>query len=183
VGSPSLVPIKTCRHKKHYLRPQNEYNDFPRGLGIEWMSRSTSGDRSSSLRDAGATDGAPHNARNTISVSVRLRRNRKSHNKGCHDRTFGMRRQYCVPVMVAGRRSVRQLHHASLSCVHGVERPSRMRMIIFSSEILPSRASAVRVRYFCNDKTLVYKRTIVLKKFTGFLDISQEDSTLLGSTR
>jgi hypothetical protein len=74
---------------------------------------------------------------------------------------------------VAGRGSVRQLHHAILHCVHSAERPSGMRKIIFSSGILSARSSEVRARYFCNGKTLVYKRTIVLKKFSGFLDISQ----------
>jgi hypothetical protein len=85
--------------------------------------------------------------------------------------------------MVAGLGSVRQLHHASLPCVHSAERPSRMRKIIVSSEMLPSGVPAVRARYFCNGKTLVYKRTIVLKKISCFLDISQEDSTFLKKTR
>jgi hypothetical protein len=97
-----------------------------------------------------------------------LRRDRKSQSKGCPDRTF-----LNEPALVAGCGSVRQLHHASLHCVHSAERPSGTRKIIFSSGILSSRSSAVRARYFCNGKTLVYKRTIVLKKFSGFLDISQ----------
>jgi hypothetical protein len=98
-----------------------------------------------------------------------LRRDRKIESKGCPDRTF-----LNEPSMVAGRGSVRQLHHASLHCVHSAERPSGMRKINFSSSgILSSQSSAARARYFCNGKTVVFKRTIVLKKFSGFLDISQ----------
>jgi hypothetical protein len=41
----------------------------------------------------------------------------------------------------------RQLHHASVHCVHSAERPSGMRKIMFSSGILSSRSSAVRARY------------------------------------
>jgi hypothetical protein len=59
-----------------------------------------------------------------------LRRGRKIESKGCPDRKF-----LNEPVMVAGRGSLRQLHHASLHCVHGTERPSDMRKIIFSSGI------------------------------------------------
>jgi hypothetical protein len=79
-----------------------------------------------------------------------LRRARKSLSQGCADRTV-----LNDPVMVAGRGSVRQLHHASLHCVHSADRPSGMRKIAFSSVNLSSRASAVRVRYFGNGKTLV----------------------------
>jgi hypothetical protein len=107
-----------------------------------------------------------------------LRRDRKSQSKGCSDCTF-----LNEPVMVAGRGSVQHLHHVSLHCVHNTERPSEMRKIIFSSGLFSSQSSAVRARYFCNGKTLVYKRTIVSKKFSGFLDISQHDSILLGSSR
>jgi hypothetical protein len=74
--------------------------------------------------------------------------------------------------MVAGRPSVRQLHHASLHCVHSAERPSRMRKIMFSFGIVSWRPSAVLAGFFCNGKTLVYQRTTVLKKFSGFIDIS-----------
>jgi hypothetical protein len=54
---------------------------------------------------------------------------------------------------------------------------------IYSSGILESRSSAVRARSFCNGKTLVHKRTIVLKKFSGFLDSYQYDSTLVRPSR
>jgi hypothetical protein len=107
-----------------------------------------------------------------------LRRDRKSQKKGCPDRTF-LNEQ----VMVGGRGSVRQLHHASLHWVHSTERPSDMRKSIFSSGLFSSRSSAVRAGYVCNGKTLVYQRTIVLKKLSGFLEISQYDSILLGSSR
>jgi hypothetical protein len=36
---------------------------------------------------------------------------------------------------------------------------------------------------FCSDKTLGHKRTVVLKKFSGFLDSSQYDSTLVVHSR
>jgi hypothetical protein len=54
---------------------------------------------------------------------------------------------------------------------------------IYSSGILASRSSAVRARSFCNGKTLVNKRTIVLKKLSGFLDSYQYDSTLVRPSR
>jgi hypothetical protein len=54
---------------------------------------------------------------------------------------------------------------------------------IYFSGILASRSSAVRARSFCNGKTLVHKRTIVLKKFSGFLDSYQYDSTLVRPSR
>jgi hypothetical protein len=55
--------------------------------------------------------------------------------------------------------------------------------IIFCSGIYLSRSSAVRERYFCKGRTLVYKRTIVSKKLWGFLDISRDLSTPLGPCR
>jgi hypothetical protein len=60
-----------------------------------------------------------------------LRWDCKLQSNGCCDRTF-----LNELAMMAGRGSVRQLHHPSLNFVHCAERPSDMRKIMISSGLL-----------------------------------------------
>jgi hypothetical protein len=79
------------------------------------------------------------------------------------------------PVMVTGRGSVRQLHRASLHCVHSAARPSRMRKTIFFLVFCPH--GHLRCGH---DISVTVKRWFIGEPF---FDISQDDSTLLGHSR
>jgi hypothetical protein len=146
------------------------------------MTGRLSGHRSSSLRDAGCIAAVctilgrcPRRRsaqRPTPGTRCQylwdLRRDRKSQSKGCPDRTY---KQSNFPVC-RQRISARVRRESCALC------PQRRTSLWHAENYsifwnLASRSLAVRARYFCNVKTFVYKRTTVLKKFSGVFDIPQ----------